>query len=223
MRLTSVAIITRKIGYLQPLRPIDLQRPARTLRRIRMAEVLDTPRRPAKGAARGVHRARGRRSRRDADTAAPEWSRTMRRRVHFESIQRPARSRSRNAERGGRAAKASIPSSASSSSRMKVRRVLRHQHVARRDALAADTRRRELHTHRLAQASEGCCIYPIRDNIDAQGRQFVNWVVRHRTRRHRSDRRLEPAGQAGGLHRRVSRTGAFEWLDVPAMCRAAPT
>ena len=50
---------------LQPLRPVDLQRPVRALRRLRMADVLDPPRRPADGAARGVHRARRRRSRRD--------------------------------------------------------------------------------------------------------------------------------------------------------------
>jgi 5-methylphenazine-1-carboxylate 1-monooxygenase len=62
-------------------------------------------------------------------------------------------------------------------------------------------------------------IYPIRDRIDAEGRQLVNWVAEIETPRH----------QQRDWNRRGSLTdflGAFEawrfdWLDVPAFIRAA--
>lgn len=62
-------------------------------------------------------------------------------------------------------------------------------------------------------------IYPIRDRVDAQGRQLVNWVAEIETPHH--------------LDRDWNRTGKledflpafadwhFDWLDVPAMIRAA--
>ena len=57
-RSTRVAVAHAGGGVLQPLRPADLQRAARAARRLRLAAVLDPPRRPAGGAARRVPRAR---------------------------------------------------------------------------------------------------------------------------------------------------------------------
>jgi len=48
-------------------------------------------------------------------------------------------------------------------------------------------------------------IYPIRDRVDAEGRQLVNWVGELATRRH------------------APRDWNFAWLDVPALIRAADT
>jgi 2-polyprenyl-6-methoxyphenol hydroxylase-like FAD-dependent oxidoreductase len=62
-------------------------------------------------------------------------------------------------------------------------------------------------------------VYPIRPDVDAQGRQLVNWVAERASPRH--------------LHRDWNRPGRlddfigafeswrFEWLDAPAMIRAA--
>ena len=62
-------------------------------------------------------------------------------------------------------------------------------------------------------------IYPIRDNIDADGRQLVNWVAEMETTRYRQRDWTRP----GAIDDFI---GAFEdwhfdWLDVPAMIRAA--
>src|SRR5262249_3689837 len=62
-------------------------------------------------------------------------------------------------------------------------------------------------------------IYPIRDRIDADGRQLVNWVAEVETRR--------PAPRdwtrRGDLADFIGRFEAwrFDWLDVPAFLRAA--
>jgi 5-methylphenazine-1-carboxylate 1-monooxygenase len=58
-------------------------------------------------------------------------------------------------------------------------------------------------------------IYPIRDNVDAQGRQLVNWVAEIETPRHdqrdwnRAGRLDDFIGAFADWH--------FDWLDVPAM------
>jgi hypothetical protein len=64
-------------------------------------------------------------------------------------------------------------------------------------------------------------IYPIRDNIDGQGRQLVNWVAELETPKH--------------THRDWNRLGSiddfigafdawhFDWLDVPQFLRSAET
>jgi 2-polyprenyl-6-methoxyphenol hydroxylase-like FAD-dependent oxidoreductase len=62
-------------------------------------------------------------------------------------------------------------------------------------------------------------IYPIRDAIDDAGRQLVNWVAEIETPTHRQRDWLRP-GELGDF------IGAFEdwhfdWLDVPALIRAA--
>lgn len=62
-------------------------------------------------------------------------------------------------------------------------------------------------------------IYPIRDNIDAEGRQLVNWVAEIETPEYRRWDWNRPAelenfiGAYADWH--------FDWLDVPAMIRAA--
>jgi len=62
-------------------------------------------------------------------------------------------------------------------------------------------------------------IYPIRDDIDGAGTQLVNWVAEIETPTHRQRDWTRP-GEIGDF------IGAFEdwhfdWLDVPAMIRAA--
>ncbi len=62
-------------------------------------------------------------------------------------------------------------------------------------------------------------IYPIRDDIDGAGTQLVNWVAEIETPRHRQ-RDWARTGEIGDF------IGAFEdwhfdWLDVPALIRAA--
>jgi 2-polyprenyl-6-methoxyphenol hydroxylase-like FAD-dependent oxidoreductase len=61
--------------------------------------------------------------------------------------------------------------------------------------------------------------YPIRDSIDADGRQLVNWLAEIETPRH-LERDWDRAGSLDDF------IGAFEdwrfdWLDVPALMRAA--
>jgi 2-polyprenyl-6-methoxyphenol hydroxylase-like FAD-dependent oxidoreductase len=62
-------------------------------------------------------------------------------------------------------------------------------------------------------------IYPIENAVDAQGRQRINWVAELETPRHRQRDWNRPGELADFI-------GAFEdwhfdWLDVPAMIRAA--
>ena len=62
-------------------------------------------------------------------------------------------------------------------------------------------------------------IYPIRDHVDGQGHQLVNWVAELETTRHRQRDWTRP-GAVGDF------IGAFEdwhfdWLDVPALIRGA--
>ena len=62
-------------------------------------------------------------------------------------------------------------------------------------------------------------IYPIRENVDPQGRQLVNWVVEITTPRYRKRDWNRPGELSDFI-------GAFEdwhfdWLDVPAFLRAA--
>jgi 5-methylphenazine-1-carboxylate 1-monooxygenase len=62
-------------------------------------------------------------------------------------------------------------------------------------------------------------IYPVRDQIDAQGRQLVNWVAEVETpRRTRRD-----WTRRGSLHDFIGRfeDWRFDWLDVPALIRGA--
>jgi 2-polyprenyl-6-methoxyphenol hydroxylase-like FAD-dependent oxidoreductase len=64
-------------------------------------------------------------------------------------------------------------------------------------------------------------IYPIENDIDREGRQLVNWVAELETPRHRDRDWTRPGVLADFI-------GAFEdwhfdWLDVPAMIRAADT
>ena len=62
-------------------------------------------------------------------------------------------------------------------------------------------------------------VYPIRDHVDAQGRQLVNWVVEIETPEHttrdwnRRGRMEDFIGPLADWH--------FDWLDVPAFMRAA--
>ncbi len=65
-------------------------------------------------------------------------------------------------------------------------------------------------------------IYPIRNNIDEQGRQLVNWVAEIETPKYRDQRDWNRPGKLEDF------IGAyadwhFDWLDVPALLRATET
>jgi 2-polyprenyl-6-methoxyphenol hydroxylase-like FAD-dependent oxidoreductase len=62
-------------------------------------------------------------------------------------------------------------------------------------------------------------IYPIRNDIDGEGRQLVNWVAEIETARHQArdwNRRGALADFLGAF-----KDWRFDWLDVPAMIGAA--
>ena len=64
-------------------------------------------------------------------------------------------------------------------------------------------------------------IYPIANDVDAQGRQLVNWVAELETPRHRQ----RDWTRTGSLDDFIGAFDAwhFDWLDVPALIRAAET
>jgi 5-methylphenazine-1-carboxylate 1-monooxygenase len=62
-------------------------------------------------------------------------------------------------------------------------------------------------------------IYPIRDNIDGQDRQLVNWVAEIETPKHRDRRDWNRPGCVDDFIAAYA-DWHFDWLDVPAMIRA---
>ena len=64
-------------------------------------------------------------------------------------------------------------------------------------------------------------IYPIRDKVDGSGRQLVNWVAEIETPRH-PKRDWNRAGDLGDFIEAFA-DWHFDWLDVPALLRAAET
>lgn len=62
-------------------------------------------------------------------------------------------------------------------------------------------------------------IYPIRDDIDARGRQLVNWVAEIETPKHRSRRDWNRPGNVDDFIATYA-DWKFDWLDVPAMIRS---
>ncbi len=64
-------------------------------------------------------------------------------------------------------------------------------------------------------------IYPIRDDVDGAGRQLVNWVAEIETLHHR-DRDWNRPGRLEDFLPAFA-GWRFDWLDVPAMIRAAET
>ena len=63
-------------------------------------------------------------------------------------------------------------------------------------------------------------IYPIRDNIDAQGRQLINWVCDIEQETPIAQRDWNRQGRLDDFIGALE-DWRFPWLDVPAMCRAA--
>jgi 2-polyprenyl-6-methoxyphenol hydroxylase-like FAD-dependent oxidoreductase len=63
-------------------------------------------------------------------------------------------------------------------------------------------------------------VYPIRDKIDAAGRQLINWVVSIEQDRAISERDWSRPGRLEDFMPAIADWN-FDWLDVPAMCRAA--
>jgi 5-methylphenazine-1-carboxylate 1-monooxygenase len=62
-------------------------------------------------------------------------------------------------------------------------------------------------------------IYPIRDNIDEEGRQLINWVAEIETPQHEARDWNRPGRLADFVD--VFKDWRFDWLDVPAMIGAA--
>jgi 5-methylphenazine-1-carboxylate 1-monooxygenase len=64
-------------------------------------------------------------------------------------------------------------------------------------------------------------IYPIRDHIDTQGRQLINWVAEIETPRHNQ----RDWNQRGNIDDFIGAFADwhFDWLDVPALIRSAET
>lgn len=62
-------------------------------------------------------------------------------------------------------------------------------------------------------------IYPIRDNVDADGRQLVNWVVDIETPTYRERDWNKRGDLSDFIH--VLEDWTFDWLDVPAFIRAS--
>ena len=63
-------------------------------------------------------------------------------------------------------------------------------------------------------------IYPIRPNVDAEGRCLLNWVFEVETATHRSRRDWNRPGDVEDFIPYI-RDWVFDWLDVPAMVRAS--
>ncbi|HWP26160.1 MAG TPA: flavin-dependent oxidoreductase [Xanthobacteraceae bacterium] len=63
-------------------------------------------------------------------------------------------------------------------------------------------------------------IYPIRNNIDAEGRQLINWVCDIEQETPLPQRDWNRAGRIEDFIGAIA-DWRFDWLDVPAMCRAA--
>jgi 5-methylphenazine-1-carboxylate 1-monooxygenase len=63
-------------------------------------------------------------------------------------------------------------------------------------------------------------IYPIRNDIDREGRQLINWVVDIETPNHFPQRDWSRAGHVEDFIGAVA-DWHFDWLDVPALLRAA--
>ena len=63
-------------------------------------------------------------------------------------------------------------------------------------------------------------IYPIRNNIDAEGRQLINWVLDIETPTYKPERDWNRPGRLEDFIDRVA-DWHFDWLDVPDMMRHA--
>jgi 2-polyprenyl-6-methoxyphenol hydroxylase-like FAD-dependent oxidoreductase len=63
-------------------------------------------------------------------------------------------------------------------------------------------------------------VYPIRNAIDAQGRQLINWVVDIETPQYKSQRDWNRQGRLEDFMPAV-RDWHFDWLDLPALFEAA--
>ncbi len=63
-------------------------------------------------------------------------------------------------------------------------------------------------------------IYPIRHDVDGEGRQLINWVFEVETETHRSRRDWNRPGDVEDVIPYV-RDWVFDWLDLPAMLRAS--
>jgi 5-methylphenazine-1-carboxylate 1-monooxygenase len=63
-------------------------------------------------------------------------------------------------------------------------------------------------------------IYPIRNHIDAEGRQLVNWVLDIETPNYKAERDWNRPGRIEDFIDRVA-DWHFDWLDVPEMMRHA--
>ena len=97
--------------------------------------------------------------------------------------------------------------------------ICRHQHVARRDALEADSHRRQHDTHRLASSSQAAALSdPQRDRC---GRPATRQLGRRYRDTRISEERLEPARDGWRISSTCFADWHFDWLDVPEFIRSA--
>jgi 2-polyprenyl-6-methoxyphenol hydroxylase-like FAD-dependent oxidoreductase len=64
-------------------------------------------------------------------------------------------------------------------------------------------------------------LYPIIDNVDGEGRQLINWIAQVPSSAEDRNDWNKPATPEDFVH--LFESWVFDWLDVPAMCRAADT
>ena len=64
-------------------------------------------------------------------------------------------------------------------------------------------------------------LYPILDNVDGEGRQLINWIAQVPSAAKDKNDWTKSAQAEDFLH--LFESWVFDWLDVPAMCRAADT
>ena len=140
--------------------------------------------------------------------------------AHFEHTLDQAEAAVAARRRRGRAATASIPSSASSSSRTKARRAIpglnMWRGVTRWKPFLDGATFVRIGWHKPAKV----LIYPIRNNIDAEGRQLINWVCDIEQETPIPQRDWNRQGRLEDFIGALE-DWRFDWLDVPAMCRAA--
>ncbi len=63
-------------------------------------------------------------------------------------------------------------------------------------------------------------VYPIRDSIDADGNQLINWVCDIETTKYKAQRDWNRPGELADFIHSVE-DWHFDWLDVPALFRAS--
>ena len=219
---TRVAVLTREAVFFNRFGQLIYREPLGRDAGYDASAVLDPSRRAAARAARRRRRADRRRSR--ARPAGRASASTRMRAGATRAVSRRAQATGAAGQRADALVACdglhSVDPQGASSGRRRAA-LFRRQHVARRFGVAADPHRASM--IRAGWLATGkMVIYPIRDDVDDEGRQLVNWVAGARDAARIAQRDWTRPGALDDF------IGAFEdwhfdWLDVPAMIRAADT